>query len=493
MKMQVWRPWVLLLVAALLAAGLGCEAVPSGPRAWVDFPLNGSSVPVGTPVAVIAHAYAPDGVAEVLLSVNEEPYRRRAPTKPGSTFSDASLDWFPQQEGDYVLQVKAYAKNGEASSPAAIRVRAIGKVAPTPPPPFTTPTLVPVLDLAIDTVEPIVIGYKGDVAICDIRLVYRNAGSVQIPADYEIQAHLNGTPFMSITRGAGFPPGGVSEAIFHYQFVDSAYIGINLDSTNTLAESDESNNAFAEARLCGGPTPVRPTTPAPPISITPTTPTLTPTATPTRVTPVPPPPAGCSGTPNISSFSAAPSTIVQGQSATLSWGSVSNADAVSIDQGVGGVGTPGSTTVSPARTTTYTLTARCGSNATTREVTVHVNTPVPPTHTPTPTRTPTPRDTQGPPAPGIVGPKGNLTQCVSNVTLDWNAVSDASGIKNYIVKWVRDGSQTGGATPTGTQHSISVSCDSKSHTYTWSVQAVDNAGNPGGTSSASFTVPAELH
>ncbi len=81
----------------------------------------------------------------------------------------------------------------------------------------------------------------------------------------------------------------------------------------------------------------------------------------------------CSGTPNISSFSVAPSTITVGQTASLSWGPVSNASSVQIDNGIGGVSTPGNTTVTPQTTTTYTLTAACGASTATAQVTVTVN------------------------------------------------------------------------------------------------------------------------
>ncbi len=74
----------------------------------------------------------------------------------------------------------------------------------------------------------------------------------------------------------------------------------------------------------------------------------------------------------IESFAANPATIVSGESSTLSWGFVSNADAVEIDNGIGGVATPGSITVSPTGTTKYTLTARCGQSVKQAEITIVV-------------------------------------------------------------------------------------------------------------------------
>ena len=82
----------------------------------------------------------------------------------------------------------------------------------------------------------------------------------------------------------------------------------------------------------------------------------------------------CSGTvaqgPSITSFGASPSTIVAGQSSTLSW-VVANASSTSINQGVGTVSST-SVTVSPSVTTTYTLTATSPAGSVTKNATVTV-------------------------------------------------------------------------------------------------------------------------
>lgn len=102
-----------------------------------------------------------------------------------------------------------------------------------------------------------------------------------------------------------------------------------------------------------------------------------PTAAPRPVpTDIPEPlPDVCSGKPNIGYFRASPTAIDAGDSSTLSWGAVTNATSVSIDPDIGGVASPGSVEVSPATTTTYTLTAICGVDGATRvaRVTLTVN------------------------------------------------------------------------------------------------------------------------
>ena len=111
-------------------------------------------------------------------------------------------------------------------------------------------------------------------------------------------------------------------------------------------------------------------------------------------------PVSCPFTPAIEWFTASPTTITNGLSATLSWGAVIGAEMAEIDNGIGGIATPGSIVVNPTSTTTYTLIGTCGDKTRTLQVTINVNpvatavataTSVPtslPTHTPTVTATP---------------------------------------------------------------------------------------------------------
>jgi hypothetical protein len=84
--------------------------------------------------------------------------------------------------------------------------------------------------------------------------------------------------------------------------------------------------------------------------------------------PSPPPPV-------IAAFTATPSTIAQGRTATLSW-SVSGATSLSIDGGVGAV-TGTTVSVRPGATTTYTLTATNAGGPATSRATVTVTAPAP--------------------------------------------------------------------------------------------------------------------
>ncbi|HEY4479069.1 MAG TPA: polysaccharide deacetylase family protein [Candidatus Paceibacterota bacterium] len=87
--------------------------------------------------------------------------------------------------------------------------------------------------------------------------------------------------------------------------------------------------------------------------------------------------------PVINSFGALPTVITAGESSTLSW-SVSNADTIAINNGVGPVVPSGTANVSPSSSVTYTLTATNGVGSVTASASVTVNPVVPPPPPPPP-------------------------------------------------------------------------------------------------------------
>lgn len=78
----------------------------------------------------------------------------------------------------------------------------------------------------------------------------------------------------------------------------------------------------------------------------------------------------------VAELTAASTTLAEGKSTTLSW-EVTDADTVSIDNGIGSVEPIGSVAISPAATTTYHLTASGPGGSTSASVTVTVTHPKP--------------------------------------------------------------------------------------------------------------------
>jgi peptidoglycan/xylan/chitin deacetylase (PgdA/CDA1 family) len=131
-------------------------------------------------------------------------------------------------------------------------------------------------------------------------------------------------------------------------------------------------------------------------------------------TPPPPPPATTTpAVPTITAFTAAPSAITAGQISTLSW-STANATSLLLSDGTTQTTVTGtSKAVSPAATTTYTLTALNGGSATTSKQLVVTVSPVVATTTPPP---PPP-----PPAPTNLVKNGTLEAGTTNAPTNWHA------------------------------------------------------------------------
>ena len=105
---------------------------------------------------------------------------------------------------------------------------------------------------------------------------------------------------------------------------------------------------------------------------------------PPQPTPVVTPPPPAPKAPTVAQFTAEPSSIQRGQSATLRWEVSGDVTSVSINQSIGTVRSTGSRQISPNNSTTYTLTATGPGGSVTASATVSVVTPPPPPPPPPP-------------------------------------------------------------------------------------------------------------
>ena len=170
--------------------------------------------------------------------------------------------------------------------------------------------------------------------------------------------------------------------------------------------------------------------------------------------------AGGASAPAITSFSANPSVISAGQSAVLSWVVSGNpSPTLSIDNGVGTVTGGTSAVVAPVTTTTYTLTAVNASGSATAQTTVSVAQP----------------DVTPPSVPASLVASAISS---SQITLSWASSTDpnvpgqvTSGVAGYQVF------RNGNAIATTTATSYTDTGLTASTTYSYTVSAIDAAGN----------------
>ncbi len=116
----------------------GCTPGNNDPKAWINYPRDGTIIEDIKPLQVVAHASDSRGVAYAVLGVNGVSYEQQNPDEAGAEFAEFTFNWRPPGEGDYTLSLIAYDSGGKTRSKATSRVH-IGKIITETPTPSATP------------------------------------------------------------------------------------------------------------------------------------------------------------------------------------------------------------------------------------------------------------------------------------------------------------------------------------------------------------------
>ncbi len=365
---------LLVVVLTLVACDLGSIAA-SKPTIIISTPAHNSQFREGDDVSVQSTATDATGIARVELLVDGAIVRTDpvASAKGQPSFTVAQ-SW-KAVAGTHTITVRAYNTANVGSDPAVIAVSVlpastgVSTVVPTVPvlasPAATTAAATATATTAAPAACTNGVSYVADVTVPDGTLLapsqafnkiwrVKNAGTCAWDATYQF-IYVGGDQMATVPAIA----------------VPFTASGATADLLIPMTAPAAPGNHIGQWRMKSG-AGLFGTTLTVNINV------ISSSGGDSQPPPVPPPSGTCTGTPNIESFTASPTTINAGQSSTLSWGSVTNADSVEIDQGLGGQATPGSVSVSPGSTTTYTVTAHCGSNVATKQVTINVQTVGPP-------------------------------------------------------------------------------------------------------------------
>ncbi|MBM3130743.1 MAG: hypothetical protein FJ009_19205 [Chloroflexi bacterium] len=395
----------LIFAVTLLALLLIACTAAGKPLVVIMSPPSGSQFFEGEDVAIQSSASDPGGIVRVELVVDGNVVRvDPSPTAQGQPNFTLIQTW-KATPGTHTIVVRAYSVTGAASDPVGISITVAQRTAQAPPTPTLpgAPPPPPPPPASVTNTPPL----PAPPATCT-----DNAAFV---AD------------VTVPDGASVPAGGAFTKTWRLSNNGTCVWGAGYQFVFTSGEAMTGNTVITAPATAPGAT----------ADLTvPMTASTTPglhsghwqMRSPSGVLfgqsvivkiNVPggaPPASTCSGTPNIASFTASPATITTGASTVLNWGAVTNADSAEINQGIGGIETPGTRTVSPAATTTYILTARCGAATKTAQVTVTVNPP------PAASCSGTPNIASFAAAPGsiLVGETSTLT---------WGAVTNAESVE----------------------------------------------------------------
>lgn len=342
----LWLISLSALLSACTSQSVSNTAGVLGPQSWIDAPLDGTSFPPSPIIEITSHSTDPLHIVQVELSVNGQVVQSSPSANSAQTLALTTHLWSPPGPGNYILLVRAQnsASVWGDSAKSVVTIGDAPQATPTPPAALPLPFVVPSSTLVAKPTGPI---------------------ASPLPAA-SITFYADATSLVS----------GRCTTI-HWQVANVSQVAldnapVNPSGTRQDCPSQTTTHILRVTTL-DKQTVQRTLT----INVISPSRTFTPFApTPTRTAL---PPAGCSGTPVISSFAASPSSITLGGSSTLTWGAVTNADSVEIDNGIGGVASPGTRSVTPGTTTVYMLTARCKGSATTARALVTVLQPPTPT------------------------------------------------------------------------------------------------------------------
>jgi hypothetical protein len=139
----VKHKFVILLFVGLFVLA-GCVRFSAdqlaGPQAWIDTPLDGSSLPLA-PIEFVAHGSDPAGIARIEFSINDSLVGGVDEASSGVSLETARQPWTPPAAGTYTLAVRAQNRGGAWSGTISVTFRVGEQASPTGAPSATaTPT-----------------------------------------------------------------------------------------------------------------------------------------------------------------------------------------------------------------------------------------------------------------------------------------------------------------------------------------------------------------
>ena len=406
---QETRKWIMLAmlpvaVAVVAAAGIAFVScsTPSKPVVALSAPVSGSQFIEGQEVIVQSTATDAKGVARVQLAVDNIVVSSDKLASP-KTATTMIQKWQASSAGPHMLTVRAFNGDNVGSDPVNVTVMVLPKPAPTVAPTATsTPAPLPPGPCANNA------ALVADVTVPD--------GTVLAP----------GQQFNKIWRvlNSGSCPWNAN-----YQFVFVG--GEQMAAAGVLAVPYTNPGAITDLRVPM----TAPTVPGPHVGrwqLRGDDGKLFGVLLDVRINvPNPSPQPSCSGSPSIASFTASATSIAPHSVVSLNWGLVRNANFVRVDPGIGSVATPGGIQVVVDTTTTFVMTAYCGTNVSTAQVTINVVNPTPaPTPVP-PTPVPAFRVTG---ATASVNPSNFTGDCPGTFNYVGNITTNQAGVVTY--RWI---------------------------------------------------------
>ena len=146
-----------VVIAATFSLVIVCSCAPAGggPQAWIDAPLDNTTVPLA-PLTITAHASAAGGVASIEFTIDDQSLTS-VKTANGGRLEWRAVEWTPPGPGTYRIGARGVGNDGATGPLATSMVTVSGEaVLPVPlPGPVTATAVTPTVTATPVTVTPI--------------------------------------------------------------------------------------------------------------------------------------------------------------------------------------------------------------------------------------------------------------------------------------------------------------------------------------------------
>jgi len=110
---------VAIAAAFSLVILYSCAPAGAGPQAWIDAPLDNTTVPLA-PLTITAHASAAGGVASIEFTIDDQSYKS-VRTNNGGRLEWRAVEWTPPGPGSYRIGARGVGNDG-STGPLATSV-----------------------------------------------------------------------------------------------------------------------------------------------------------------------------------------------------------------------------------------------------------------------------------------------------------------------------------------------------------------------------------
>ena len=124
-KKHLWLSIYSILIAALFLSGCGGELpLDSSIQAWVEYPYDGATLPMG-PVTLVVYASSEEGISAINIDVNGQTFTASQVTPLTSDGSSklvrVDYPFTPQEVGEYVVTAQGVALGGSSGGSGSTR------------------------------------------------------------------------------------------------------------------------------------------------------------------------------------------------------------------------------------------------------------------------------------------------------------------------------------------------------------------------------------